>query len=237
MRFFSLSLGVCFLFFPCFAKKVFPTSPKRVVQVVSPSKRPTKSAPGVRSRPHQVHSLVILDAGHGGKDRGAKVDSVLEKRLCLTTTLLLKRALENLGYRVVLTRSRDVTLSLPRRMTIANKMEGTIFVSMHYNSAPNPKANGVEVFYCPSKTDAMCSKESKHLANCVLYQIVDQTSMHSRGVKTGNLYVNREADMPSILVEGGFMTNPSELSKLKNREFLMKLANGIARGVDKYLKS
>ena len=163
--------------------------------------------------------------------------SILEKRLNLTTTLLVKRALEALGYRVVLTRSRDVSLSLPRRVSIANKMDATIFVSLHYNSASNPKAKGVEIFYYPSKKNTRRSKESKHLANCVLYQIVDHTAMYSRGVKKGNMYVNREAEMPSILIEGGSLTNPNEFSNLKNREFLNKLARGVARGIDKYLKT
>ena len=222
---------------PCYAGTSRPMPAARAVKRVSVRKRPVRRTHLIRNRPHQAHPLVILDAGHGGKDRGAKVESVLEKRLSLTTVLLVKRVLEELGYRVVLTRSHDVSLTLPRRVGIANKMDATIFVSVHYNSASNPKAKGVEVFFYPSKKDTSRAKESKHLANCVLYQMVDNTSMYSRGVKKGNLYVNREADMPSILIEGGFMTNPNELSNLKSRDFLGKLAQGIARGIDKYLKT
>lgn len=237
MRLSFFFLGLVLMLTPCYAGTSKPLSAARAVKTVTVRKNPSKRSALVRNRPHQAHPLVILDAGHGGKDRGAKVDAVLEKRLALSTALLVKRALEELGYRVVLTRSHDVSLSLPRRVGIANKMDATIFVSIHYNSASNPHAKGVEVFYYPSQQDTMRSKESKHLANCVLYQMVDQTAMHSRGVKKGNLYVNREARMPSILIEGGFMTNPAELANLKNRDFLNKLALGIARGVDKYLKT
>ena len=237
MRLTIFFLGLALMLTPCYAGSSKPMPASRAVKVVSVGKRQTRRTHAVRNRPHQAHPLVILDAGHGGKDRGAKVESVLEKRLSLTTALLVKRALEALGYRVVLTRSHDVALSLPRRVGLANKMEATIFVSLHYNSASNPNAKGVEVFYYPSKEDIARAKESKHLANCVLYQIVDQTSMYSRGVKKGNLFVNREAEMPSILIEGGFMTNPTEFSNLKNRDFLGNLAQGIARGIDKYLKT
>ena len=237
MRLTIFILGVLMMLTPCYAGTSKPMPASRAVKVVSVGKRQPRRMHAMRNHPHQAHPLVILDAGHGGKDRGAKVESVLEKRLSLTTALLVKRALETLGYRVVLTRSHDVSLSLPRRVGLANKMEATIFVSLHYNSASNPNAKGVEVFYYPSKEDIARGKESKHLANCVLYQIVDQTSMYSRGVKKGNLYVNREAQMPSILIEGGFMTNPTEFANLKNRDFLNQLAQGIARGIDKYLKT
>lgn len=179
--------------------------------------------------------LIIIDAGHGGKDLGAQVQSVMEKRLSLTTSLFLKKELEKLGYRVIMTRSRDLALPLSRRVAIANNMEGTLFVSVHYNSAPNPAAKGIEVFYSQSK-DPIRTNESKRLASCVLFGICDETGMDSRGVKTGNLYVTRETQMPAILVEGGFMTSSLDLALLRNRDFLSKQALGIAKGVDKYIK-
>lgn len=237
MRLSVFYLAILLMLTPCYADVGKHLSPSRAVKVVTVGKRAVRKAHAARNHPHQAHPLIVLDAGHGGKDPGTKVESILEKRLTLSTALLVKRALEVLGYRVVLTRSRDVSLSLQRRVGIANKMEATILVSLHYNSASNPKAKGLEVYYYSSKTDAMRTKESKHLANCALYQIIDQTSMSSRGVRKGNWYVNREAEMPSILIEGGFLTNPEELSHLKNRDFLNKLAEGIARGIDKYLKS
>jgi N-acetylmuramoyl-L-alanine amidase len=233
----------CFLFMmtvfvvPLFGEAQSLTTKRAVVQVVHPTKKSYHRAQRTSQKPHESHPLIILDAGHGGRDQGAKVQNVLEKRLCLTSVFLAKRALENLGYRVILTRSRDVYLSLARRVSIANKMEGALFVSIHFNSAESTSANGVEVFYFPSKKQTNRMQESKLLANSVLYQVIDQTTLHSRGVKQGNHHVTRETAMPAILIEGGFMTNSSELDFLKDRTNLAKLAEGIARGVDHYLKS
>ena len=180
--------------------------------------------------------LVILDAGHGGVDEGAKVRSFQEKKVTLLTTLLTKKHLEELGYRVVLTRSRDHYISLPKRVSIANKTQASLFVSIHFNAARSVSAQGVEVFYCNSN-EMWRSRASERLARCVLFRIIDQTDAISRGVKQGNLHVIRETQMPAILVEGGFITNQDERNKLKDRSYLDRIAVGIAKGVDQYLKT
>jgi len=183
-----------------------------------------------------VAPLIILDPGHGGTDEGAKVQSVMEKRIALTTALLTKKQLESLGYRVIMTRSRDVFLTLPRRVDIANKSKAALFVSIHYNSSPNPTAKGIEIYYYEARGEER-TRASKRLANTILYQVIDQTEAHSRGVRRGNFYVVRETSMPAILVEGGFMTNLDERFQLKDRKYLEKIAKGIAQGVHKFLHS
>ncbi len=179
--------------------------------------------------------VIILDPGHGGTDEGTKVNAVLEKRVALVATLLTKTRLEELGYQVVLTRSRDVFVSLPRRVSLANKAQGSLFVSIHFNSAPSPEAKGIEVFYYNSK-ELWRSRASKRLASCVLGGMIDETGARSRGVKQGNFHVIRETSMPAILVEGGFITNKEERIKLRDRSYLDKIALGIAEGIDKYMK-
>ena len=179
--------------------------------------------------------LIILDAGHGGTDEGAKVNSFMEKRISLTTTLLTKKHLEDLGYRVSLTRNRDIYLPLPRRVSIANKMKGSLFISIHFNSAPSVEAQGIEIFYCDSK-EMWRTRASKRLASCILHRMIHQTEATSRGVKQKNLCVLRETDMPAVLVEGGFMTNRDERGKLRDKDYLDRLAMGIAQGIDKYMK-
>ena len=176
--------------------------------------------------------LIVLDAGHGGNDQGAKVNALMEKKITLMTTLLVKKYLIEMGYQVVLTRSRDVYLTLPHRVEIANKTPGAVFVSIHYNASRNPDANGLEVYYCNT---AKSVKASKRLAQCVLTQLISHTHAASRGVKHGNFHVIRETEGPAILVEGGFMTNPEERSLLRTKDYLERLAKGIALGVDKYL--
>src|SRR5262249_41746606 len=118
--------------------------------------------------------LIVVDPGHGGTDEGAKVRSLLEKKMTLTTAFLTKRHLEELGYRVILTRSRDIYIPLPRRTAIANKNQGALFVSIHYNTAKNSLAKGVEIFYYSKEGGSRC-RASKQLANCILFHLLDQT--------------------------------------------------------------
>ena len=179
--------------------------------------------------------LIVIDAGHGGTDEGAKVNTFMEKKLALTTALLAKKHLEELGYRVIMTRSRDVFLPLPRRVSIANKTKGSLFVSVHFNSSPSIEAKGIEIFYYDSK-ELWRARASKRLANCILNDVIDQTEAISRGTKQGNFHVIRETDMPAVLVEGGFITNRDERAKLRDRAYLDRLAVGIAQGIDKYMK-
>jgi N-acetylmuramoyl-L-alanine amidase len=178
--------------------------------------------------------LIIIDPGHGGTDEGAKVQSVMEKRITLTTAMMAKKQLEALGYRVIMTRSRDVFLPLPRRVAIANKAKAALFVSIHYNSSPNAAAKGVEIYFYEQRGESR-TRDSKRLANCILHQVLDQTEAHSRGVRRGNFFVVRETAMPAVLVEGGFLTNYDERFNLKDRKYLEKIAKGIAQGVHKYL--
>ncbi|MES2122857.1 MAG: N-acetylmuramoyl-L-alanine amidase [Chlamydiota bacterium] len=185
--------------------------------------------------PEVTQPIVILDAGHGGYDEGAKVNTLMEKKVTLLATNLVKKHLEELGYHVVMTRSRDTYVPLPRRVSIANKSKGSLFVSMHFNSCPNPEVKGIEVFYYDSK-ELWRTRASKRLASCVLQRLIQQTHTHSRGVKHGNFHVIRETQMPAVLVEGGFMTNKEERIKLRDRQYLDRLALGVAQGIDKYMK-
>ncbi len=180
--------------------------------------------------------LIVLDAGHGGSDEGAKVRWVQEKKITLATVLYTKKYLEELGYRVILTRGKDTYVSLPKRVSIANKTKSVLFVSVHYNASKNTEAQGVEIYYYNS-SDPERTRSSRKLAGYVLHFVLDQTDAVSRGVKMGNFHVIRETEMPAILVEGGFMTNYDEWSSLKKRSYLENIAKGIAQGVDKYLKS
>jgi len=187
------------------------------------------------SLPQHAKPLIVLDPGHGGTDEGAKIHYFMEKRLTLMTTLLVRKYLEEMGYRVIMTRSKDVFIPLHRRVSIASKTKAVLFASIHYNSSPSTEANGIEIFY-HNGSDFKRVKESKKLASSVLTELISQTSAHSRGVKSGNFHVIRETSMPAILVEGGFMTNNEERTNLRDKRYLEKIAKGIALGIDKYLK-
>jgi N-acetylmuramoyl-L-alanine amidase len=180
--------------------------------------------------------LIYLDPGHGGLDFGAIIKSphCVEKRLCLTTAHYTKRYLEKMGYRVSLTRSRDFFVSLQNRVHVANRANAGIYVGIHYNSCPNPEVSGIEVYYYNSNDKRSFS--SKRLASNVLNKSVLRTHALSRGVRKGNFYIIRETDMPSILIEAGFLTNQKERSKIKQRVYLEDVAKGIADGIDQFVK-
>lgn len=180
--------------------------------------------------------LVVIDPGHGGYDLGARMSACDEKSLALSTALLTKKHLIDMGYRVILTRSRDVFMPLEKRASIANETKSKLFVSIHYNAAKNTVAKGIEVFYYVS-ADKFRTGSSKKLAARVLNKVIDKTVAESRGIKEGNFYVIRETRMPAILIEAGFMTHPEELHLLKDIHYRDKIARGIAEGIDSFFKA
>jgi N-acetylmuramoyl-L-alanine amidase len=221
---FNRFICVCAVLACCFAEKCFS------YQGVQGSFEASAEGSANALKP-----LVVIDAGHGGSDEGAKVNAFMEKKLALATALLTKKHLEELGYRVMMTRSRDAYLPLQRRVSVANKSKGSLFVSIHFNSSPRVEAHGMEIFYFDSR-ELWRTKASKRLANCILLRATNQTGAVSRGIKQGNFYVIRETDMPAVLVEGGFITNREERSKLREKVYLDRLAVGIAQGIDEYMR-
>lgn len=221
------------LFLPLFAFSA-TAAPKRFDSSLT-APRSLPKPPRKLSTIPLAKPLIVLDPGHGGNDEGAKSSTVMEKKITLTTACLTKTFLEDLGYRVILTRSRDIYISPSGRATIANKNEGDLFVSIHFNAASNPSAKGIEVFYY-NQEKSKRSQSSRQLANNILYYLLDETASISRGVKKANHLVTRETVMPAVLVEGGFITNPEERDRLKDRAHLSKIADAIAKGIDKYLK-
>lgn len=180
--------------------------------------------------------IVILDAGHGGKDRGARVQQLTEKTLTLQTCYLTKQYLEALGYRVVMTRARDVFLPLTARVALANRRDPSLFVSIHYNSALSPVVKGIEVYYYGRGDQMRRRVRSQQLARQILSHMALLTKGSCRGVKHGNFQVIRETTMPAVLVEAAFLTNREERQSLASPDYLDKLAKGIALGIDQYVK-
>jgi len=195
---------------------------------------PKPSSQVNKNSPNQLR-LIVLDPGHGGYDIGARMSACDEKSLALSTALLTKKHLIDMGYRVIMTRSRDVFMTLEKRVLIANETKSKLFVSIHFNAAKNLTAKGIEVFFCGSQ-DKIRSDSSKKLASCVLNKMIDKTHAENRGVKDGKFFVIRETKMPAILVEAGFMTHLDELHLLKDIQYRDKLAKGIAEGIDQFFK-
>lgn len=216
-----------------------------LLQGCSPSVRPSdistiqELTPPPRLVPTRQYPLILIDPGHGGEDKGAESPfkpGCQEKSLTLATSCLVKDFLQQMGYPIKMTRSEDIFIPLQTRASMANEAKPALFVSIHYNSAPNKGANGIEVFYYLSKIDKKRTNDSKALASIVLAKVLERTGAKSRGVKSENFAVIRETEMPAILIEGGFLTNQEEMQKIKDPLYIRQLALGIALGVDQYVK-
>lgn len=235
----TLFVSLAFIYFPVDATQLplCSQNKKGSPAIYDPEFLPSEAS----KLPLLIHkAFIVLDPGHGGHDVGTQSISkprYQEKSLNLVTANFVKHYLQQLGYRILLTRHDDTFVSLEKRAEIANEQKPTLFVSIHYNSAPSAEAQGVEVFFYQSKENKSRTTQSKRLAQCILKHVLSHTKAKSRGVKHGNFAVIRETNMPAVLIEGGFVTNESELQNLKDPTYLKKLAWGIAKGIDEYCGS
>ncbi|MFC2049330.1 N-acetylmuramoyl-L-alanine amidase [Chlamydiota bacterium] len=192
-----------------------------------------------KTLPKLKREMIIVDAGHGGKDAGAssKKEGYEEKELTLETAFLIVDSLKQMGYKTVLTRKQDTYVPLEARAEIANSVDADLFVSIHYNYSVSKEAEGIEVFYYKEGKTPLSQRvtQSKVLGQEVLKTIVKQTGAESRGVKQANFAVVRETKMPAILIEAGFLSNPAERARIHDHKYRRSLAQGIAQGIDAYL--
>jgi N-acetylmuramoyl-L-alanine amidase len=167
---------------------------------------------------------IVIDAGHGGFDRGGISGQRLnEKTLTLDVAQRLRRVLQESGYRVVMTRDSDVFIPLGQRVAIANSYRNATFISIHFNSASRSGANGIETYYYRS--------DSSSLAASIHRNVVATAPSENRGIRRRGYFVLRRTRIPSVLVECGFLTNPMEGRYALNASYRQKLAEQIARGI------
>jgi len=196
---------------------------------------------------------ICLDPGHGGSDPGEIEGDHYEKKYNLLLALAVEKVLQAEGFRVVLTRTNDVYVDLAERPAIAAKAGADLFVSLHYNSGP-PSLRGVEVHCMPpagmnsSNAGGGRGNEPAYPGNAqdsrnilLAYQVLKSISvalpLDVIGVKREHLKVLREAHMPAILVEGGFMTNPQDAKKIYDADFRQRMARSIVVGILAYRKA
>jgi N-acetylmuramoyl-L-alanine amidase len=169
---------------------------------------------------------IVVDAGHGGFDRGGVPGQrITEKDKTLDVAQRLKRILQAQGYRVVMTRDSDVFIPLGTRCSIANQFRGAQFVSIHFNCAPRVGANGIETYYYRS--------DSAGLAQSIHRNVVSISPSENRGIRRRGFYVLRRTAIPSVLVECGFLTNPTEGRLALSGDYRQRLAEQIARGINR----
>ncbi len=168
---------------------------------------------------------VVIDAGHGGHDRGGHPGQrMAEKGHTLDVAKRLERALKSAGYNTVMTRRSDVFVGLGARCAIANRYRNAIFVSIHFNGASNYKAYGIETYYYRgSKSAALAST----IHRCVL----SATGTMDRRIRSRGFYVLRKTRVPAVLCELGFLTNREEANKVASSAYRQKLADAIAKAI------
>jgi N-acetylmuramoyl-L-alanine amidase len=174
-------------------------------------------------------ALVCLDPGHGGADSGANYNGVMEKVPNLDIALRARPILQSMGYAVKMTRETDATVSLEERCRIANSARAAIFVSIH-NNAYLTTSEGTETYCYYSSVDG------RRLATRIHAEVVKRIKLPDRGVKQAGFYVLKNTNMPAALLEGCFLTNPSEAKLLKDARFRQKIAEGVAAGVNSFLQ-
>lgn len=201
------------------------------------SRSQSSAAPGIGGK------RIVLDPGHGGSDTGAiGPTGVTEKSIALRIAKRLKALLEAEGAEVILTRTEDTEVSpkkakatdveeLQARCDIANQNSADIFLSIHLDAFSGPEAHGTTGYYYE-----MGSADSTRLADCVKRGVLRRLGTLDRGTKPCAFYVCRHTDMPAMLLETAFVSNPREEQMMNSEEGVENAAQGIAAGIAEYFQ-
>ncbi len=221
-----------------------------------------------REAPVRVKTIVI-DPGHGGKDPGAisPFRGIKEKDLNLSFSRVLKKVLEQKGYKVYMTRSTDIFLSLQQRTEIAKEKNADLFISIHANANRSRKVNGVEVYYLTPKYfnnearskslaekaelnfegyfshntraivwDMICAENnavSLEFASLLTRQL-KQFGLKTRPPRGASFYVLKNAYVPSILLEMGYLTNKYDEKLLTSAQYQKQLMEAFSLCIGSY---
>ena len=222
-----------------------------VQKVIDPVLRPTfiSNAKSFRT--------VVIDPGHGGKDAGAVNRYGTEAGYNLKVARIVKKLLTAKGYKVIMTRDSDYFLTLQQRVNLANRYSNAIFISIHFNAASRSSARGIETFTLSPKGTAHYGRSIKRsdyttrrgnhhdsaniaLATAIHGRVLVRTrSAHvpDRGIKRARFSVLSSIKHPAILIEGGFMSNPTEAKLLHSYVYQNTVATAIAEGINRYRRA
>lgn len=197
---------------------------------------PTAPAPMSYPAPSPMRSrdgrrVVVIDAGHGGRDPGAVgIGGLQEKGVVMDISNQVARLLEQNGVQVVMTRQDDREIDLAPRVQLANRVNADIFVSIHANAIDmsRPDVNGIETYYYSS---------GLRLAQTIHNSLLQGTGARDRRVRQARFYVLRHTSMPAVLLEVGFVTGAEDAPRLANAAYRTQLAQSIAQGILQYLQN
>ncbi len=193
---------------------------------------------------------VVLDPGHGGHDKGAVCIFGNEKDFALDVCFRARKLLEAEGLKVVMTRSDDTFIPLEQRPTVANVIPHSIFVAMHFNDASNIEASGFEIYSItprgePSTADNsfalhdlsqepgnVTDVQSLALSESIYHSLLGNIPQVDRGVKHARFAVIRLAQVPAVLIEGGFVSSVTEARQIATPAYRQQLAEAIVTGIE-----
>ncbi|SET23238.1 N-acetylmuramoyl-L-alanine amidase [Oceanobacillus limi] len=173
---------------------------------------------------------VVIDPGHGGKDVGAiGVSGQYEKSFTLNLSLKVKELLEqDPDINVDMTRSDDSFISQESRYrpTFANDLNADVYVSIHGNTFMDSNVSGTETYYY--------HRNSRSFANIMHSHVIEATNFNDRGVKKEEFFVLKDTEMPAVLLELGYLTNPENESSMLKESFQDRVASAIVEGIKEY---
>ncbi|HEY0076699.1 MAG TPA: N-acetylmuramoyl-L-alanine amidase [Abditibacteriaceae bacterium] len=170
---------------------------------------------------------IVVDAGHGGHDVGAKGKQSYEKNHALDIAQRLKRELDRRGATVLMTRDGDYFVTLQGRCDFANSRGADLFISCHIDSAPGGKATGSTTYYSTATSQPFAREVQNELAKA--------TRLRSKGIIQRRLFVTRNTTMPAVLTETCYINNPREEKTLMDPNFRQRVAAGLAQGISNYI--
>lgn len=201
--------------------------------IVSPTPEPqATSTPAAETVP-----LVVIDGGHGGKDPGTNGFGLVEKDVTLDIAKKLNDVLTKNGIKTYMVRTTDVFIDHRDRIYAANDMKASLYVSIHCDWFDNSKYGGTQTFYTTAKDLRLVDLTELQYAKAVHTELINSIKSNDRGITDRpTLAVLKYATMPSILIETGFLSNPTDAANLATSEYRQKIADGIASGISISLK-
>lgn len=188
-----------------------------------------------------IGKVIVLDAGHGGKDDGAVNSKIIERDLNLILVKKLEKELVSQGAIVYLTREDENDLStttvnrkrsdLYNRAKYIDKISPDMYISIHLNSSSSPSWRGLQIFYTSK------NEKNKLIAETITNHLKEKMSNIREIKKDNTYYMYKHISSPGILIEAGFISNPSDNYLLRNEEYQDKLIISISEGIEKYFKN
>nr|WP_314544091.1 N-acetylmuramoyl-L-alanine amidase [uncultured Empedobacter sp.] len=177
----------------------------------------------------QTSKTFVIDAGHGGFDKGSNNGNIVESEYSLELAQKIQQLAKKKNINVILTRDGNDNLDLQSRVDKMHELDPELVISLHLNSASNKELKGAEVFINKDNTDANTEKIGTELA-----QLVSINSIENRGLKKANFKILRDSKKPTFLIELGFASNPTDAETLKSAYHKNQLAEKIVQFLENY---